>query len=1030
MFRLGRFLLVIHFLYLPFLYGQDYTINTIDVNLNGESALTYKSIFMDSEGFLWYSSFNAVVRIMGSEHILYPIRPDGEDPLNYVIDFIEAKDHQLIIITTMGVVNLDVLSGDYQWILPMESRRGERLLFNSGVFDDEGNLWLGTNFNDMYCYTKDGKVEIYTSDIKGTSVLNMGFKNLVMMNHEYIVFNHEDSVYKFNTKTKQFSLLKGKLNEALNPDIDFYYSENGSLFPRDSSGFYVFEGKQYAFDFIAETKKQFYQFPYIVHKLLKNSSGDYFILSANNNNLNVYRLIQDKGSLELRLQKRIPLGTDIMRITLDDHNTIYSITKHGISIVQFYEEDFISHLNENIKNPVSARGMCKDEKGDIYLFTQSGFYKKRNGKDKFEGITFYEENNVNKSIPIVSLYDICMGQNQTIWAYGFSDYIYHINLKTGLYKSYVLPNFLIKGPLFISVNNINQIEKDIYMISTSKGLAEFNGITKQFKDRSYLNDSIPKLNKVLFTYKDRSQNYLWIGTGKGLFRKDRTTGSVVDFSREKGARHIPANRVKVVHEDVDGLIWLGTNHGLYNIDPGSLENKTFTKHDGLKDDHIVGIIEVGDYLWLSTFNGLVRYSKSTGMFEDYFEVDGLPDNEFNTTSYYKESDSSLYFGGINGVVQFDPAKIESKIKNPQILLIDVERYIDTLKTNQTYRLKNTATTPVLNIPHDRNYINLRFAVNDITNTENNTYLYRIKELREDWINLGSFNKVQLQGLEPNTYTLEVKGFDSAGTPTNVLSYTINIKQIFYKTNLFKALFIIFLTSILFIYAYYRRDALLKNIERKHKFAQLEAKALRAQMNPHFIFNSLNGIQSVMILKGEKEANTYMAAFSKLLRLTLEMSSSEYITLKNEVEYLKSYLQLEKIRMNDNLEYDFTLPEKACLEETAIPCMMLQPIVENAIIHGLSSKAGEKKVVITLKTIDGYLIAHVEDNGIGRKAAELKKDQSMSGHRSMATKIMNDRMDITNDLNEKKMSIQIIDLFDNATATGTKVELKIPLTYLN
>ncbi|MDA9587534.1 histidine kinase [Flavobacteriaceae bacterium] len=117
---------------------------------------------------------------------------------------------------------------------------------------------------------------------------------------------------------------------------------------------------------------------------------------------------------------------------------------------------------------------------------------------------------------------------------------------------------------------------------------------------------------------------------------------------------------------------------------------------------------------------------------------------------------------------------------------------------------------------------------------------------------------------------------------------------------------------------------------------MEARSLRAQMNPHFIYNALNSLQSVMILKGERESNRYIGMLSKLLRFTLEMSTTERITLEEEIDYLDSYLGLQKMRLDSKMEYKIELDLKQNIKEYSLPPMLIQPLVENSILHGISS----------------------------------------------------------------------------------------------
>ncbi|MEM9679905.1 MAG: tetratricopeptide repeat protein [Bacteroidota bacterium] len=223
----------------------------------------------------------------------------------------------------------------------------------------------------------------------------------------------------------------------------------------------------------------------------------------------------------------------------------------------------------------------------------------------------------------------------------------------------------------------------------------------------------------------------------------------------------------------------------------------------------------------------------------------------------------------------------------------------------------------------------------------------------------------------------------------------------------------------------------KNKEIASAMTTLEAKALRVQMNPHFIFNALNGIQSVLFLKGERKANEYFGLFSKLMRFTLDMNSFEDTTLANEIDYLKSYASLENMRINGRLDIQFNIDPELDLEHIKIPSMLFQPIVENAILHGLMPKADDRTLVISMQKQGDFLEGTVLDNGIGREASsELRQQKKgLKPHKSWATNILKDRIEHFNATNEKDMTFTIIDLKENNKASGTKVVLKIPIVQI-
>jgi LytS/YehU family sensor histidine kinase len=214
---------------------------------------------------------------------------------------------------------------------------------------------------------------------------------------------------------------------------------------------------------------------------------------------------------------------------------------------------------------------------------------------------------------------------------------------------------------------------------------------------------------------------------------------------------------------------------------------------------------------------------------------------------------------------------------------------------------------------------------------------------------------------------------------------------------------------------------LKASNRKHKHLLdkidfLESKVLKAQMNPHFIFNSLNSIQSLIANDNPSEAMTYVSKFSKLLRSVIENSNKGMVTLQNELTNLKFYIELESLRLNYNLNYSLDVNPELLQENEMIAPLIIQPIVENSLWHGLSSKPGNRELKIQVETENDFLRICVTDNGIGRKAA--RKNHRISPGIGLANTMR--RISLMNESADKNFLL-IDDLVDNdGTALGTRV----------
>ncbi|QEC44659.1 histidine kinase [Pseudobacter ginsenosidimutans] len=213
-----------------------------------------------------------------------------------------------------------------------------------------------------------------------------------------------------------------------------------------------------------------------------------------------------------------------------------------------------------------------------------------------------------------------------------------------------------------------------------------------------------------------------------------------------------------------------------------------------------------------------------------------------------------------------------------------------------------------------------------------------------------------------------------------------------------------------------------------KLAETEMIALRAQMNPHFIFNCLNSIKLYTLENDSETASSYLTTFSRLIRLVLDNSRSEKVTLQNEIETIRLYIELEVMRFKNKVSYDIRIDENIDTAYIEIPPLLLQPYIENAIWHGLMHKEEGGKVIITLSQPHGQsLHAEIVDNGIGREMAALYKSKSIIKHKSFGVKMTNERLQIINQLYNIQARIEITDLKNNhGIGCGTKVSIDIPI----
>jgi tetratricopeptide (TPR) repeat protein len=280
-----------------------------------------------------------------------------------------------------------------------------------------------------------------------------------------------------------------------------------------------------------------------------------------------------------------------------------------------------------------------------------------------------------------------------------------------------------------------------------------------------------------------------------------------------------------------------------------------------------------------------------------------------------------------------------------------------------------------------------------------------------------------ENIEATTRQAEQIEFEKKYAITETLHHAQLQQQRTVKNSISAGSGILLLGGLLSFFFYRRkRNAVEKQKEAEFKteVAETEMKALRAQMNPHFMFNSLNSIGDYISHNKNELAGDYLAKFAKLMRLVLENSEKKEIVLADDLKALELYMQLEARRMNHKFSYELNVDANIDPETTLVPPLLLQPFVENSIWHGIAKKQGTGKIIISVIKEDDMIKCVVEDDGIGRQEAISHQDSLSVEKKSLGMKITNARISILNKVKNTTAGVQLFDL-----AQGTKVELKLP-----
>lgn len=537
---------------------------------------------------------------------------------------------------------------------------------------------------------------------------------------------------------------------------------------------------------------------------------------------------------------------------------------------------------------------------------------------------------------------------------------------------------------------------------------------------------------------DTSRNIIWLGTTTGLYCFNPTTKELTRKQLYSGR----ATEISHVHLRPNGELLLGTfKKGLLRYVP---EEERFLRVGGIPSDedpltqssdflalpsNDIASLAVTEELFLliTTFNGLTLHGHTLHAGSTYTIQDGLPSNEFNTPSlFYNEHDSLWYAGGINGFTFFrikDLLRPPSHFK-PSLLRV---RFLDEKAGyEQTTPLTQTSGEPLI-IPPSVSYFSLEYILPDYSRGRPLLYQTMLANYDDQWRSLTETPSVRYTKLPPGQYEFRLKAIDGKGRSTSEAEpLIIIVEKPWYKTGIFYG-FCLFV-SVLTVGSYLlgRERRLKQKFYAKRQVQELELRVLRQQLNPHFISNAMNAIRDFIYLESKEEAAGYLTDFTRLMRLFLEASRNRFTTISDEKDLLERYIRLEQLRYPGKFNYSINIDPDIRKDMDEVPSLLLQPIVENAINHGLShlEKDGLVTVCIALDPQDEEIInCTITDNGIGRKrAAEL--NASSNNHVSRATQILTDRQQLLEADGIVRLTIVAKDAWPGKENPGTMVSVRV------
>ncbi|WP_162903314.1 sensor histidine kinase [Taibaiella koreensis] len=528
------------------------------------------------------------------------------------------------------------------------------------------------------------------------------------------------------------------------------------------------------------------------------------------------------------------------------------------------------------------------------------------------------------------------------------------------------------------------------------------------------------LHKGRATCAYRHEGLYYIGTLNGLY----TTTNEGEEVYLGNSNSLFRNRISSFAADKEGTLWIATyENGIVGYRNGSVTVNITQTNGGLNSNICRCLYRSGNTLWVGTEKGLnkvdmtgIEKYKVTGRFS---MADGLTSDIVNAIYV---NGPEVYVGTANGLVRFN----ETKVPQHSICYL---RMTDIRVSEKSY----DPEAPSFELPHADNNISFEFVGISFLSEGNIRYQYRLRGMNDQW-KVTSVPILTYPSLPSGKYTLEIIAVNKFNDKSELMVREFEIRKSLPEEIWFRVLILVLITGIIWLLVLARFSmAKKKEAERsrvQQQLLELEHMALRAQMNPHFIFNCLNSIQHHIMQQDTMGANIYLSQFADLVRQTLNNAPRTHIMLSEEIAYLTSYMELEKLQIGDELSYSITVDPALNRSKIKVPNMVIQPYVENAIKHGIGRLAAGGTILVQfrLQRSTNVLECIIEDNGPGMAQTLAMDRESKRLHASKGLSITQNRIQTLNQLSgsQNKINVRLEEVSPDAINKGTRVILHFPL----
>ncbi|MFT3980101.1 MAG: histidine kinase [Ferruginibacter sp.] len=891
------------------------------------------------------------------------------------------------------------------------------------MLDDSGFVWVGSQ-NGLQKFNPQTKqfqtIQFVTRQELEKNVNNQSVYNLLLDSRKKLWCNAGGNLYLINRNDLSYKKIVSRQSDQAGITSIYEDSEQQYWISYWGYGFSKFDGEHQPApnDFIAK-KSIYFRFAE-----WKDTHQNKWLVLTRDNGIDFYnRRTGQLMNFSHDNTKPYSFNShDCHEVMTDKDNNVWIGATRGIELLepskQFFQYHWIGEKKDREDPYIKGIVMPVIKDGNNYL---AGLWY---GKGMIMLDSNWNETRHYKRIPenspdagdatVYSIYTAGAG----IYWISTDEHLVRYSQKNNTYSAFQPSDIT---PDFFQFRTIKQFNHNNLLIRTSNnGLYLFDMVTNTFQKHIY-NKTCPGFpSNTVNDFCIDEQGTLWVATKNGLCCLD-TAGFLVKKVYQAGNNSLPSNECWSLGILPGNKLLIATQQGLCRMDIATGNFTSYTTANGLPSNACQKLmVDNNNNVWIKTSNGISFLKTTANSFVNFYKEDGLPQNALEGT-INKDSSGMIYFGDAALVLTVNPNEVPYNDNIPPVIITDA--------------LADGTQTPILFDKNNHKYIvtqsgnssvSIQFAVLNFTSPQYNKYYYKLDTEDKNW-HESDRGIASYINLPPGSYLLRVKGSNNSGIMNEEGDFIrIEVKPLWYQTLLFKLL-LGFAAGLLIVGIVKRRiQAIKKQAALKQQVTETKMQALRAQMNPHFIFNSLNSIENFIMRNEKRLASDYLNKFARLIRMILDSSRNDLVPFAKDMDALQLYIDLEQLRFNHTFSCTTDIDTSLLQGDYKVPSLLIQPYVENAIVHGLAhSEAPNLQLTIKAAFDRGYIHYSIADNGIGRLQADIYNNRNKPYHKSVGMEITAERIARFNKDKITPGPVKITDLYDaSGHPAGTLVEIWI------